>query len=100
MGNVNEIVKEELSHGMELGHLMIDFLEFAGQLKGLSHHRGVAMMSYRRGKLAKPLHSGVRSTLSGPPGQEKLKHCRSDTMKRKSSMRARDSPTQDRFPGR
>lgn len=61
-------------------------------------HRGVAMILYLRGTLAKLLYSGLRSTLSGPPGQEKVKCCRSDTRKRKISMRARDSPTQDLFP--
>lgn len=64
------------------------------------YNRGVAMILYMRGTLAKLLCSGLRSILSGPPGQVKVKRCRSDTTKRKISMRARDSPTQDLFPER
>lgn len=64
----------------------------------LYHHLGVAMILYLRGTLAKELYSGVRSILSGPPGQVRVKCCRSVTVKRNISMRARDSPTQARFP--
>lgn len=60
--------------------------------------RGVAIMLYVRGTLAKLLYSGLRLTVSGPPGQVKVKCCRSVTMKRKISMRASDSPTQALFP--
>lgn len=56
------------------------------------------MILYLRGTFAKELYSGVRSKLSGPPGQVRVKCCRSVTTKRNISMRARDSPTQARFP--
>lgn len=64
------------------------------------YHLGVAMILYLRGTLAKELYSGLRSTLSGPPGQLKVKCCKRVTTKRNISMRARDSPTQARFPER
>lgn len=62
-------------------------------------HRGVAIISYLRGRLAKLLYSGIRLIMSGPPLHEKVKCCNSETRKMKSSIRAKASPTQARFPG-